>query len=175
MTMHSGGLATHFAVFRVGSLVTANFKGKAPWPGMVDFCPDTDMWAWPKSEKMKYPDENYLGWFHVTFFGNPVTRAWFPTARVKLYDDNHGVKINKSATNKHGNTGKENNNEKTAMATRSKALEGMLAFSKSSKIKSKKMAVALELVSAAKKLTRNQRMAKFSFINNYKEARKGDQ
>merc|ERR1719186_317563 len=172
---HKEAEVTLHAVFRVGAVGTASFKaGQAPWAGIVDFCPDTEMWAWPKSEKIEVSldDEAYLGWFNVTFFTSPVTRAWVPAARVNLYTPGQ----NKS-TKPEGNKNKKiklelaekmitnNNEESKSVTTRSKVLE---ASKKAKGSKSRKMQMIQEMVDKAMNMGRKDRLNKFSFINNYK-------
>lgn len=65
-------------VYRMGSLVTASVRGHTPWPGMVDICPDTELWAWRNSG-------GEITHFHVSFLGEPVSRAWVLANRISLY------------------------------------------------------------------------------------------
>jgi len=61
--------------FTCGSMVWAKMKGYPWWPGMVDYCPDSEEYYWiEESISMTEP-----AWYHVVFFegkGNQVSRAW---------------------------------------------------------------------------------------------------
>jgi len=166
---HKEAEGTLQAVFRVGTVVTASFKaGQAPWAGIVDFCPDTEMWAWPKSDKIEVAldDEGYLGWFHVTFFTSPVTRAWVPAPRVNLYSPGQDKSIKREGNLKKKIKMMTNNNEEnSAVATRSKVME---ASKKGKGSKSRKMQMTQEMAEKAMNMDRKDRLKKFSFINNYK-------
>jgi len=61
--------------FTCGSMVWAKMHGYPWWPGMVDYCPDSEEYYWiEESISMTEP-----AWYHVVFFegkGNQVSRAW---------------------------------------------------------------------------------------------------
>ncbi|KAM9444978.1 uncharacterized protein Hap1MRO34_023976 isoform 2-T2 [Clarias gariepinus] len=65
-----------------GSLVWARQSGYPWWPAMVERDPDTGEYLefWKVSDLTPYK-------CHVTFFGEPVTRAWLVCSRVRGYAD----------------------------------------------------------------------------------------
>ena len=80
-----------------GSMVWAKMVGYPWWPGMVDFCPDTDEYYWldswdnkpeKKNKKKNKKLDNVPTWYHVVFFDFPqVKRAWIRVEdTIKLED-----------------------------------------------------------------------------------------
>ena len=64
--------------FSCGSLVWAKLKGFPWWPGMIDFCPDSEDYFWVDENISRYEPS----WYHVVYFegkGTEVTRAWIKT------------------------------------------------------------------------------------------------
>lgn len=67
--------------FSCGSLVWAKLKGFPWWPGMIDFCPDSDDYFWVDEDI----SEREPAWYHVVFFegkGTEVTRAWIRSCDI---------------------------------------------------------------------------------------------
>ena len=67
--------------FSCGSLVWAKLKGFPWWPGMIDFCPDSDDYFWVDEDI----SEREPAWYHVVFFegkGTEVTRAWIKSGDI---------------------------------------------------------------------------------------------
>ena len=85
--------------FVCGSMVWAKMKGYPWWPGMVDFCPDTDEYYWlaawdsVKQGKEKEKTNNKKTkteptWYNVVFFDVPqVKRAWIKVGDIVKLDD----------------------------------------------------------------------------------------
>ena len=67
--------------FSCGSLVWAKLKGFPWWPGMIDFCPDSDDYFWVDEDI----SEREPAWYHVVYFegkGTEVTRAWIKSGDI---------------------------------------------------------------------------------------------
>lgn len=66
-----------------GSMVWAKIKGFPWWPGMVDYCPDTEEYYWLdqwNDPSMEHVDSGTPTHYHVVLFGVPqVSRAWVGT------------------------------------------------------------------------------------------------
>ena len=71
--------------YACGSMIWAKLKGYPWWPGMVDYCPDTDEYYWMDDwDKAKYSNKEHIklttshtSWYHVIFFDVPrVNRSW---------------------------------------------------------------------------------------------------
>jgi len=64
--------------YTCGSMVWGKMKGSPWWPGMVDFCPDSEEYYWIEEDiNLTEP-----AWYHVVFFegkGDQVSRAWIKT------------------------------------------------------------------------------------------------
>ncbi|XP_063876186.1 uncharacterized protein LOC135109075 isoform X4 [Scylla paramamosain] len=65
--------------FVIGSVVWAQVPGTPWWPAMVDIDPDYRRYDWFNST-WTYPTS-----YHVTFFGEPVTRAWVTCRSIKVF------------------------------------------------------------------------------------------
>uniref|UniRef100_A0A0P4W8J7 CW-type domain-containing protein n=1 Tax=Scylla olivacea TaxID=85551 RepID=A0A0P4W8J7_SCYOL len=65
--------------FVIGSVVWAQVPGTPWWPAMVDIDPDYRRYDWFNST-WTYPTS-----YHVTFFGEPVTRAWVTCRNIKVF------------------------------------------------------------------------------------------
>ena len=78
-------------------MVWAKMVGYPWWPGMIDFCPDTDEYYWldvwdvipeKKNKKKKKKKENVPTWYHVVFFDFPqVKRAWIKVEDILKLED----------------------------------------------------------------------------------------
>ena len=67
--------------FSCGSLVWAKLKGFPWWPGMIDYCPDSDDYFWVDEDI----SEREPAWYHIVFFegkGTEVTRAWIKSGDI---------------------------------------------------------------------------------------------
>ncbi|KAG9346429.1 hypothetical protein JZ751_006740, partial [Albula glossodonta] len=62
-----------------GSLVWAQQPGFPWWPAMIEINPDSKSSFLFSNKKDKSPSK-----YHVTYFGEPVTRAWVSACRVKV-------------------------------------------------------------------------------------------
>ncbi|XP_045130007.1 uncharacterized protein LOC123515474 isoform X2 [Portunus trituberculatus] len=65
--------------FVVGSVVWAQVPGSPWWPAMVDIDPDYKRYDW-FNLTWTHPTS-----YHVTFFGDPVTRAWVTCRNIKIF------------------------------------------------------------------------------------------
>ncbi|XP_048884112.1 zinc finger CW-type PWWP domain protein 1-like isoform X2 [Brienomyrus brachyistius] len=63
-----------------GSLVWAQQQGYPWWPAMTESDPDS------KSIFLVNNIDRFPSKYHVTFFGDPVTRAWVPSCKVKSFE-----------------------------------------------------------------------------------------
>ncbi|XP_023653431.2 uncharacterized protein [Paramormyrops kingsleyae] len=63
-----------------GSLVWAQLQGYPWWPAMTESDPDS------KSIFLFNNIDRFPSKYHVTFFGDPVTRAWMPSCKVKSFE-----------------------------------------------------------------------------------------
>uniref|UniRef100_A0A3B3QH72 Zinc finger CW-type PWWP domain protein 1 n=1 Tax=Paramormyrops kingsleyae TaxID=1676925 RepID=A0A3B3QH72_9TELE len=63
-----------------GSLVWAQLQGYPWWPAMTESDPDS------KSIFFFNNIDRFPSKYHVTFFGDPVTRAWVPSCKVKSFE-----------------------------------------------------------------------------------------
>ena len=81
--------------FSCGSLVWAKLKGFPWWPGMIDYCPDSDDYFWVDENISEYEPT----WYHVVYFegkGTEVTRAWIKAENI--------VSMKTPIKQPHGNT-----------------------------------------------------------------------
>ena len=67
--------------FTCGSMVWAKMHSYPWWPGMVDYCPDSEEYYWiEESQSLTEP-----AWYHVVFFegkGKQVSRAWIKSELI---------------------------------------------------------------------------------------------
>merc|ERR1712013_90373 len=70
--------------YTCGSLVWGKMKGSPWWPGMVDFCPDSEEYYWLEEET----NSSEPSWYHVVFFEGKgqVSRAWIKSADILTMD-----------------------------------------------------------------------------------------
>ena len=82
--------------YACGSMVWAKLKGYPWWPGMVDYCPDTDEYYWMDDwDKAKDSKEEHIklttsqpSWYHVMFFDVPqVNRSWIKAEDLVKMED----------------------------------------------------------------------------------------
>ena len=82
--------------YACGSMVWAKLKGYLWWPGMVDYCPDTDEYYWMDDwDKAKDSTEEHIklttsqpSWYHVMFFDVPhVNRSWIRVEDLVKMED----------------------------------------------------------------------------------------
>nr|XP_045614443.1 uncharacterized protein LOC123768141 [Procambarus clarkii] len=72
--------------FVMGSVVWARVPGTEWWPGMVDIDPDYKKYIW-LNDTATAPS-----YYHVTFFGEPVTRSWVTPKNMKSFEENDTFK-----------------------------------------------------------------------------------
>ena len=67
-----------------GSVVWAKMEESPWWPGMVDFCPDSEEYFWMEESNAE------PSWYHVVFFdkGEHVTRSWIRSEWIQIFDPN---------------------------------------------------------------------------------------
>ena len=58
--------------YTCGSLVWARVKGYPWWPGMIDYCPDSEEYYWIEETESKTDP----AWYHVVFLDKVVSRSW---------------------------------------------------------------------------------------------------
>jgi len=65
-----------------GSVVWAKMEESPWWPGMVDFCPDSEEYYWMEEESAE------PSWYHVVFFdkGEHVTRSWVRSEWIQAFE-----------------------------------------------------------------------------------------
>jgi len=65
-----------------GSVVWAKMEESPWWPGMVDFCPDSEEYYWMEEESAE------PSWYHVVFFdkGEHVTRSWVRSEWIQVFE-----------------------------------------------------------------------------------------
>ena len=62
-------------------MVWGKMKGSPWWPGMVDFCPDSQEYYWVEDGT----NTAEPSWYHVVFFegkGSQVSRAWIKSSDI---------------------------------------------------------------------------------------------
>lgn len=66
--------------YTCGSMVWGKMKGCPWWPGMVDFCPDSEEYYWLEEKT----GSSEPSWYHVVFFDGKgqVSRAWIKSADI---------------------------------------------------------------------------------------------
>ncbi|XP_047495855.1 uncharacterized protein LOC125043664 [Penaeus chinensis] len=70
----------------LGSVVWARVPSTPWWPAIVDLDPDYRCYLWGKSK------ENHPEYTHVTFFGEPVSRAWVTSKSLTLFKMKHSAR-----------------------------------------------------------------------------------
>jgi len=66
-----------------GSVVWAKMEESPWWPGLVDFCPDSEEYYWMEEGSVE------PSWYHVVFFdkGEHVTRSWVREEWIQIFDE----------------------------------------------------------------------------------------
>ncbi|XP_042880947.1 uncharacterized protein LOC122258800 isoform X3 [Penaeus japonicus] len=72
-----------YSRFILGSVVWAQVPCTPWWPAIVDIDPDYRCFLWVK------PKKSHPEYVHVTFFGDPVTRAWVTLNRITPFKMRH--------------------------------------------------------------------------------------
>ncbi|XP_063158995.1 zinc finger CW-type PWWP domain protein 1 [Candoia aspera] len=71
-----------YAIYFPGSIVWAKQYGYAWWPGIIEADPDIEEYFLFSSQADSLPSK-----YHVTFFGNSVTRAWISASLLKNFGE----------------------------------------------------------------------------------------
>ncbi|XP_048372804.1 zinc finger CW-type PWWP domain protein 1 [Sphaerodactylus townsendi] len=71
-----------YAVYIPGSIVWAKQYGYPWWPGMIEADPDIGEYFLFSSPKDSLPSK-----YHVTFFGDPVSRAWISASMLRNFGE----------------------------------------------------------------------------------------
>jgi len=67
-----------------GSVVWAKMEESPWWPGLVDFCPDSEEYYWMEEGGLE------PSWYHIVFFdkGEHVTRSWVREELIQVFEEN---------------------------------------------------------------------------------------
>ncbi|XP_072497516.1 zinc finger CW-type PWWP domain protein 1 isoform X2 [Notamacropus eugenii] len=71
-----------YAAYIPGSIIWAKQHGYPWWPGMIESDPDLEQYFLFGSPQEPLPSK-----YHVTFFGDVVSRAWIPSNMLKSFQD----------------------------------------------------------------------------------------